>query len=485
MAKDLVLVLDLGSSTGKASLFSASGELLAQAAVPYPMHVPVPGAAEQHPDDWWAVFRSLVPPLVARCGPPAAISVTGQMHGVIALDRNATALGPFYTLRDRRCLSEIPAMERAVTPQEIYQITGARLSAAAPAAKLLWMRRTLSEHFQRAQVFLSAKDFLRWRLTGEIATEPLDAAGMVLYDLEHGTWSEALLECWGLPQAKLPPIKDPTALAGTLQPQPARELGLVAGTPVVVGAGDDVEFLGAGLTEPGQGLEHLGTTGSLLVCIDRPLRDPERRLELGPHVEPGRWLIGGSTSAAGAALRWVADLLGLPELPPPDPRPVPGHQPLLVPHLVGERCPLWDPIVQGTLVGLELGQGQEALARAAFEGVTFSLRHILEALQQLGAAPTRLVLTDGRSVTWAALRANIYGMPLQIPRQPEATALGAMILAGVGVGLFSSVAAAVRQVVSIERAVAPEAAATALYQRRYRLYRAASTAAQAMEAACD
>jgi xylulokinase len=195
----------------------------------------------------------------------------------------------------------------------IYDITGERLDPSLPAPKLLWLRRHEPDVFHRSHCFLACKDYLRLRLTGNLATDPIDAAATSLMDLHQGQWSASLLEACQIPDDTLPPIRPATIIDGPLTLSAAQELGLKPGVPVAVGAGDDVEIIGAGLVEPGMALEHLGTTGSLLLCTDRLAIDWTSGLEIYPHLVPGLWVLGGSTSCAGAALKWATDVFSASE----------------------------------------------------------------------------------------------------------------------------------------------------------------------------
>jgi xylulokinase len=249
-------------------------------------------------------------------------------------------------------------------------------------------------------------------------------------------------------------------------PEAATALGLPAGVPVVVGAGDDVEILGGGLLEPGEALEHLGTTGSILAVAAEPVDDPALALELYPHVLPDRWVVGGSMTTAGAALGWVASLLGfdgvdgmLPVIAQrTDHRPEVGSAPLFISSMAGDRCPTRDPAARGAWLGLDATFDRAGLARSAFEGIAFALERILRTIEDLHGPQIRIVVSAGGAdidPRWLALRASVYGRPLVILDAPEPTALGLATVVAAGAGIHPDVSAAVRAMSRRVREVRP------------------------------
>lgn len=323
-----------------------------------------------------------------------------------------------------------------------------------PLAKLLWMQEEEPARFARARHFLTCKDYIRSRLTGDRLTDSMDATGMALYDITASRWSPELCALGGIQEKQLPQLAPPWELAGSLLPGPAHELGLPDGLPVVVGAGDDVEVLGFGLDTPGAALEHFGTTGSILACTDEPRFDPAYAVEVYPHPIPGLWLLGGSISMAGAARAWALqnlrlepDSIGDPRLP----QRAPTAPPLLfLPHLAGTRCPQWNPGIRGSWLGLASRHRAEDLFQAVMEGTACALRHITECMEETGQRIPELRISphSGETPAWLTLRASVYGRPLRPVLAPEPTALGAMMLAAVGMGKYvdlrEAVAATIR-----------------------------------------
>ncbi len=487
MMPETILAVDIGLSNCKTVVFAGDGRLLARASVPYVTCCPQPGRAEQDPEAWWAAMgdglrqlRESAPEVVDAV---AAISVTGHMHALVCLGKDGRALGPSLVLGDQRALAEAESISAELGLERIYALTGARMDASMPLAKLLWLRKHQPAIHRRAQAFLACKDFIRHRLTGDLLTDPIDACGSSLYDIQRRAWAPELVALAGLRAEQLPAVAEPCAIAGCLRAEPARRLGLRAGLPVVVGAGDDVEVLGNGLLAPGQALEHLGTTGSILTCADRPVYDPQMAVELYPHVESGLWVLGGSVTAAGSALAWARQVLrengaGPTELSVDSGSPNLERPLVFLPHLAGERCPAWEPHARGGWLGLTLAHTGADLQRSVLEGISFSLKSVLERLESLVGPQTRITVSGRESASdgWLHLRASIYRRPLAMLRTSEPTALGAMVLAAVGTGMYATLSEAAQQVTGVERVIEPQADLARDYQRLYALYSAASEA---------
>ncbi len=494
MKREAILVVDLGSTSVKSTVFSPDGQVLARAGGSYPTRAPHPAWAEQEPERWWeATVRATRTALreAVTAGRQdlsvAAIGLTGQMHGVVALDRDGAVLGPCLTVQDRRAADDVAAIDEELGPGRSYAITGARLDPASPAAKLRWLARHQPQVSARAAVFLSPKDYLRYRLTGEPATDPIDAAGTLLYDLRAQAWSPELCRAARIAVDQLPPIRPAHSLAGMLVVEAAAALGLPVGVPVAIGAGDDVECLGAGLRTSGQAVEHLGTTGSILAASSQVVIDAAMRVDCYPHAIPGLYLVGGSTGSAGATLAWAARQLVMA-----DDRGDGGHLHLedgptddeqlvvFLPYLSGERCPVWDPKTRGLLAGLTLGTTNADIARAVFAGVGFSLRHILDTLLDLGLRIDEIVASSDATeagTAWPLLRSTIYGRPLLLPGVADATALGTLILTLVAAELQPSIEAAAGQLVPPpERRIMPDAERRERLEDAYTLYRELSSA---------
>jgi xylulokinase len=287
-----------------------------------------------------------------------------------------------------------------------------------------------------------------------------------------------LVKAVGINECQLPEIASPTRIAGTLLPQPASALNLNAGIPVVVGSGDDIEVIGNGLMQAGRSLEHLGTTGSILTCASSPVFDPQMGIELYPHAQPGLWVLGGSITTAGSAMAWASKLLGFEHVEDAlatlansisiDSAPL-----LFLPHLLGERSPAWDPHSRGAWIGLTTTHSSIDLMQACLEGIAFALKHILDSIESLVGLQEIITVSERQeeSLGWLRLRGNVYGRPLGLIQTTEPTALGAMQLASVGIGLFKDLGEAVERTTRIERSINPTDSAVLAYEKNYERYR--------------
>lgn len=479
-----LLALDVGLTRAKAALYRADGAVAASGDSTYPTYRPFAGQAEQSPDDWWTALRQATRLVGARAPADfariAGVSITGHMHAMVALDGRGAPVGPAIVLGDTRASREAAQISQRLGAASVHRITGALMDASMPAAKAMWLRTTHPDRWERTRLIMGVKDALRHRMTGDTLTDPVDATATSLFDIRTGTWSSDLMEVVGVEERQLPQVSPSDAIAGGLLPEAAAQLNLPPGLPCAVGAGDDVALVGCGALEPGEAFEHIGTTGSIMAVTRSPMFDPSMALETYPHVLAGRWVIGGSITAAGAALAWVADVLGFDDvaqcLSSLRTDTEAQEHPLFLPHLAGARAPVWDPGARGSWVGLRPGFDRSDLASAAFEGVAFALKDVLNHLETLIGSQTR-VLVGGRPAgpDWIELRASVYNRTL-VPTRGDPTALGAMILLGSGLGLFNGIAAGVGATVHRDDAVIPRPDLIQPCQARFTAYQAAMRA---------
>lgn len=466
-ADGCLLGLDLGTTTVRAVLFDGTGATLAEACSEPPVYYVPPDGAEIDAEERWGCAAAAMRACLANAGDAAgriaAVGLSGLLHALVPVDAQGRALARAMLWMDQRCHPQAEHMTRA-HGETIRRLFGhAEVSTTWSAPKLAWLVERRPDLVARTARFLSLKDLVVERLTGAVATDPGCAGGTLLYDRRAGAWSEEMLALVGVDAGTMPPILPPTTVMGGVTPAAAERTGLRAGTPVVLGSGDTTcTRLGAGTEGTGRGCLYLGTAAWLAV----------------PRPGGGAF---GATATTGAALKWLAELLGLApgescraayeRLSRDAATAAAGAGGLLfLPHLMGERGPIPDPLAKGVLFGLNLAHGRAEVARAVLEGCALHLRSILEGV---GGAPVdELVIAGGgaRSPVWRAVMADVLAVRLLVPEVLEAGALGAALLAGVAVGMFESPAdAQVRCVryVGVER---PDAGRVALYDRIYRLY---------------
>lgn len=484
-----VIGIDLGTSSVKVLLLGANGAVAASASRDYLIHAPRPGWAEQAPDDWWAATRGAVQAVRAGTtgGAPevAAVGIGGQMHGTVLLDDGGAPLRPAIIWPDTRAVAEAAEAERLLSARGLIPLLGGGVSPGFMLSSLLWYRCHEPELWNRAATALLPKDYLRYRLTGVLGSEPSDGCGIPLIDLRAWQWCAPAQQALGLPPDLFPPLGPSSAVAGVVTPRAAQEMGLQPGTPVLRGGGDQaMAALGAGILTPGTLLVSVSTGGQLVTALADPLPAPSAGVRTLCHALPDLYLALAATLGAGLSLRWLREnAFGLDSHAPLSDERVmalaaaapPGAGGLIfLPYLTGERAPILDPAAGGALVGVRLDHGRAHIARAVLEGIAYSLRHALEPLEAAGARPERVVLAGGlaRAPLMRELIAGVLARPVTPLRTTEQSALGAALLAAVNAGFYADLATACTSVVRYGAPVEPRAGDIALYQARYEIYRA-------------
>ena len=491
----LVLAHDLGTTGNKATLYDGEGALVGSSFFPYSTEYAHPRWAEQDPEDWWLAVRSSTRQLMLEAAirprEIACIVFSGQMMGCVPLDRNAHPLGKAIIWADQRSVEQERWLTERLSPDEVYNITGHRLSASYSLCKILWMREHRPEVFRATHKFVHAKDAVIARLTGVFATDPSDASGMNLYDLERGCWSDCILDAAGLDEARLPEIRQSVEVVGTLLSGAAAELGISAGTPVVVGGGDGAcAAAGAGVVGEGAAYNYVGSSSWIALATQKPIYDPLHRTFTFGHVVPGMFMPTGTMQSAGASYQWARDNLCAPAPGRVDSldadayelmnaeaeKSVPGCGGLVfLPYLLGERSPRWNPEARGAFVGLTVRHTRGDILRAVLEGVTLNLRVILDAFCAQGAniKAMRLIGGGARGRLWNQIIADVYGIPVhRLAILEEATAMGAALTGGVGVGLYPDFSM-IDKMNEVAEVVAPNPTVHEVYNRIYPVFDAA------------
>ncbi|SER37231.1 xylulokinase [Microlunatus flavus] len=469
----MIIAHDLGTTGDKATLVSADGELVAACTSAYGTDFGPDGKAEQDPEAWWTAVGAATRDLLERTGTRAAdveaVSFSGQMMGAVLLDGHGDPVRPATIWADTRSTAETAVLLERVGMEQGYAITGHRLNPTYSTTKVMWIREHEPEAFSRAVTVVNAKDFVGHRLTGELATDPSDASSTNAYDQRTGAWSAEILEAAGLPASLFPQVLPSTAVLGRVTRAAAQATGLAEGTPVVVGGGDGpMGALGAGITAPESGTYcYLGSSSWVSLASDAPLYDPGMRTMTFNHVLPDRFVPTATMQAGGASLEWVVDTLA----PREDDRGGDRYGRLLggaaeveasgdglffLPHLLGERSPYWNPAARAVFAGLARHHGPAHLTRAVLEGVAFNLWTGLRAFEENGVEVTSVDAIGGAANSPVVLQvlADVWGVPV-VRRNltDEATAVGAAVVAGVGVGMFDDFDVARRFSAEVARAV--------------------------------
>jgi xylulokinase len=433
--------LDVGTSGVKALAIDADGAVIARAEAGYPLSTPRPGWAEQDPSDWWAATESVLAQLRAAAGAPTGIGLSGQMHGLVALDATGDVLRPAILWNDQRTALECAEIEQSIGLERLISLTGNRALTGFTAPKLLWLRRHEPELYARIARVALPKDYVRLRLCGEHATDVSDASGTLLLDVARRRWSEDVLSALGLDETWLPQVMESPTVSG-LTPE---------GVPVAAGGGDQAAgALGVGVDQPGPVSVVLGTSGVVFAALERFAADPQARVHAFCHAVPGAWHAMGVMLSAAGSLRWLRDVTapGVPYeqlIAQANAWPAGTEGLLFLPYLAGERTPHADPDARGAFAGLSVRHDRGALVRAVLEGVAFALRDSLELICELGGTPELGRVSGGgaRSELWLQIVASVLELPLQRVAVDEGAAFGAAILGGVAAGVWPDVHAAV------------------------------------------
>lgn len=460
--------LDIGTTSVKAIAVSPEGGLLASAEESYPLSTPRPGWAEQDPDSWARAAEAALGRLGAY--EVAGIGLSGQMHGLVLLDRDHEVVRPAILWNDQRTAAQCAEIEDRLGRERLIGLTGNRALTGFTAPKLLWVREHESDVYQRIAHVLLPKDYVRLRLTGELATDVTDASGTLLFDVGDRRWSEDVLSALDVDPSWLPAALESPTFSGETPDRVA----------VAAGAGDQAAgALGAGVARPGVLSVALGTSGVVFAVLPGFETEEEARLHVFCHALPGSWHAMGVTLSAAGSLRWLRDAFGTDadyeSLLRDAERWPPGAEGIsFLPYLAGERTPHADPDARAAFCGLSLRHDRGALVRAVLEGVAYALRDSLELLRGVGVDADRARVSGGgaRGQLWLRIISSVLGIPLELTAVEEGAAYGAALLAGVAGGTFKDVPEAVEACVSVRSTVDPTESWRAVYDEGYVTFRA-------------
>ncbi len=475
------LGIDTSTTATKAILIDGDGSVLGVGKAEYGFDTPEPGWSEQDPDLWWNGTITAVREAIALSGrDPSSVNgigITGQMHGLVALDETDHAVRAAILWNDQRTAAQCDEIRKQVGRDRLIEITGNDALTGFTAPKILWIRDEEPENYARIATVLLPKDFVRLRLTGVRAVDRAGASGTLLFNLEERNWSEEIIDSLNLPRSWFPPTFEGTAVTGHLTEEAASLTGLRSGIPVVGGAGDQAaNGVGTGAVEPGTVAVSLGTSGVVFAATDRPAIDSDARLHSFCHAVPGAWHQMGVMLSAAGSLRWFRDTIApdvsFADLSDEAGAVAAGSDGLLfLPYLTGERTPHPDPEARGAFVGLTVRHTRRHMARAVMEGVAFGLRDSLEIIREQGDVREIRVAGGGAaSEVWLQILADVFGEPIRTVDAPEAAAFGAALLAAVGTGAYRTVGDAVDATIRTGEEYEP-GPSTSLYEDAYTIYR--------------
>jgi len=464
--------IDVGTTGCRSILFNSDGREICKAYREYSVRVPRPGWAEQEAQEWLKASISTLKEVVEKSRIQrrkiTAICVTGQQPSPVFIDRNGKPLCSSILWMDRRAVSQCDFIKRTVGEEEIYNKTALRIDPIYAVWKIMWIKENSPEVYRRTFKVLQPKDFLVYKFTGEILTDYASASATQLVDIHKKVWSEDLLKIFDIPINKLPEIESPTKVVGPLLKEIAEQTDLVEGIPVVLGAGDStVSGVGAGVVMPGQTCVNIGTSSDVLICTEAPFLDSKRQVTYYPHAVPNRYISIAGSNTSGMALRWFRDSFCILEKETAKRLKVeayeimnveaqnskPGANGLVfLPYLMGERSPIFDPAAKGLFFGITLRHNKADFIRAIMEGVAYSVQDRIKVAEDVGVKVSDIVITGGgaKSSLWRQIIADVTGKTTAFFSVEEATCLGAAILGGVGIGLYSSIEEMCDEILSIK-----------------------------------
>lgn len=487
-----LLGMDVGTSGCKTVLLDSSGKMIASDTQFYPMSTPKPSWAEQDPSDWWAAavksIRGVMDAAQISSKDIAAIGLTGQMHGLVILDQHGEVIRPCIMWNDQRTVKQCRSVTEQLGLKAVIKHTGNQILPGFTAPKIKWVAENEPENFSRIAKILLPKDFIRYKLSGAFASEVSDASGTSLFDVKNRRWSPEMLDVFGVDRAWLPEVTESPVVSAHVSQEAAEVTGLVEGTPIVGGAGDQAaQAVGAGILAEGDASVTLGTSGVVFSASDSYKADPQGVLHAFCHAVTNKWHLMGVMLSAAGSLRWFRDAIAEMEIQQAselgvDPyeiltekaaRVPPGSEGLIfLPYLTGERTPYPNPNARGVYFGLSLRHEKAHLVRALLEGVAYGLRDSLELMKGLGLDLNAIRASGGgaRSDLWLQILANVFSKEILRSSSDGGAALGAAMIAGVGVGAFKDFQAAYQKTMGEREKIAPNQDQQ-LYEDFYQLYR--------------
>ena len=487
------LGVDVGTSGTKTLAMQEDGTILASATEEYPLFSPHPGWSEQNPEDWWqATIKSIRKVLKTgkiKAADVKGIGLSGQMHGSVFLNKKHEVIRPALLWNDQRTAAECAEIEqRAGGRKKLIKLVANPALTGFTAPKILWLRNHEPKHFDKTVQVLLPKDYIRFRLTGEFATEVSDASGTLLLDVKQRNWSRPLLSKLELDDSLLPDVYESEDVSGNLTADAAGLLGLSKGVAVVGGGGDQAAgAVGNGIVKKGVISATMGTSGVVFAHSDEVQIDPEGRVHTFCHAVRDKWHVMGVVLSAGGSLQWYRNQLCEQQVAEAKRKKVdpyelisaqaeqapPGSEGLFfLPYLTGERTPHADPDARAAWIGLSLRHGRSHLGRAVMEGATYAMRDSLEIIKELNIPVREIRLSGGgaRSPFWRQLQADIYGQKVVTINAEEGPAYGVALLAAAGTGAYKDVVEACSSTIRVVQSTSVNSKAKSIYNKAYPVF---------------
>ncbi len=487
------LGVDVGTTGAKVILIDSDGKVISTASSEYPMLNPKPLWSEQDPGDWWNAVQLSCKKILSESKVDAekikGIGLTGQMHGLVLLDKDGKVLRPCIMWNDQRTSKECEEITSVIGFDNLLEITGNAVLPGFTAPKIMWVKKHEPDIYSRIEHILLPKDYIRYCLTNEFAMDVTDASGTSLLNVNKRSWSDTILSKLDIPRIWMPPVFESTEITGGLSSKAAELTGLKPGTLVAAGAGDQAAGgVGTGTVRNGIVSVVLGTSGVVFAHTDKLTIEPEGRLHAFCHASPGTWHVMAVTLSAAGSFRWFRDTFSKEEteeaaklntdvyelLTQKASVVSAGSEGLIfLPYLMGERTPYPDPDAKGTFTGITIRHYKQHFIRAVLEGVAYSLRDCLELNRNIGLQTNEVRISGGgaRSKHWKQILADIFNVELVTLNSTEGAPYGAALIAAVSGGAFNSVQEACEKCIKKESITEPIKENTAVYNEFYDIYK--------------
>lgn len=475
--------IDLGTSSVKTILMDSGGKIIASDAEDYQFDTPINGFAEQNPEVWWSAFCKTIQKVLIQFGKKAdlvkGISFSGQMHGLVALDSNKKVIRPSILHCDARSYEQVLEINKTFNREEILKYFMNPIYTGFLIPSLLWLKEKEPENYARIKYTFLPKDYIKYRLTGEINCDYSDASATLGFDIENSVWSKEILERLGIDKTFFPNCNASIDCIGSVTKEAAEMTGLMIGTPVMCGGADQVmQSIGNGVIEPGRGTVNIGTSGQVCVQSEKALKNPDLNTNTFCGYDKNRWYTMGAIMNAGLSFKWFNQLIGTVDYKDLD-KDIETVKAgsggiIFLPYLNGERTPHLNPNISGVFMGVNLNTKKPQMARSVMEGVTYALCQSMEIITGLGIDVKEMVASGGgaRSKTWLQMQSDIFGIPLKTALVQEQAGYGAAIVAATGAGEFLNIEEACRNTVKYHNYIyEPNCEAHKIYQEYFDIYK--------------
>lgn len=476
----LYIGVDLGTSAVKMLLMKEDGKIEKIVSKEYPISFPQPGWSEQKPEDWWEQTIIGLKELTSECDKSqvAGISFGGQMHGLVALDKDDNVIRPAILWNDGRTGKEVEYLNEVIGKNKLSEYTANIAFAGFTAPKLLWMKANEPDNFAKIAKIMLPKDYIAYMLSGVHCTDVSDASGMLLFDVKNKCWSKEMMDICSVKEEQMAKIFESYEVVGNIKPELAKELGFNDSVKIIAGAGDNAAAaIGTGTVGDGRCNISLGTSGTIFISSKDFCVDENNALHAFAHSDGNYHLMGCMLSAASCNKWWMEDIIGTSkygdeQAPITDDKLGENHV-YFLPYLMGERSPHNNPDARAMFIGMSMDSTRADMTQAVLEGVAFGIRDSFEVAKSLGIKIEKTKICGGgaKSPLWKKIMANVLGIDVEVIESEEGPGYGGAILAAVGCGEYASVEEAADKLVKVVDVIKPDAELTAKYEKRYQYFK--------------